>query len=105
MKIKRSGRYFVYIVECADNTYYTGFTPNLERRLELHNNGKGAKYTRDRRPVRLAWTKEYKQFKPAFKLEKLIKKLTRKQKELLVGGMRLGKVLEQAKIYERFKKK
>ena len=79
-KIKRSGRFFAYILECSDKTYYTGYTPDIEKRIELHNAGRGAKYTRDRRPVRLAWYKEYRYFKPAFLKEKDIKKLTREQK-------------------------
>ncbi|MCU0666174.1 MAG: GIY-YIG nuclease family protein [Candidatus Omnitrophica bacterium] len=104
-KFKRSGKFWVYMVECGDGTFYTGYTPNLEKRIELHNKGKGAKYTRDRRPVKLVWNKQYKQFKPAFKLEKTIKEFTRKQKELLVGGMRLDKVLEIRKNHGRAKKK
>jgi len=83
-KFKRLGRFFVYIVECSDGTYYTGYTPNIEKRIKLHNAGRGAKYTRDRRPVKLIWHKEYKQFKNAFMEEKRIKRLTRKQKEKLV---------------------
>lgn len=75
----------MYMVECSDGTYYTGYTPDIERRIELHNNGKGARYTRDRRPVRLAWYKEYKYFKKAFLEEKRIKGLTRKQKEKLIN--------------------
>jgi len=85
-KIKRTGKFFVYIVECSDGTYYTGFTPDIERRLKIHNGGKGAKYTRDRRPVKLVWCREYKYFKKAFLEEKRIKKLTRKQKEEMVNG-------------------
>ena len=50
-KLKRSGRFFVYILRCRDGTFYTGYTPDLARRLELHNAGKGARYTRSRRPV------------------------------------------------------
>jgi putative endonuclease len=88
MKIKRSGKFYVYIVECRDGTYYTGYTNELEKRIKEHNNGKarGAKYTRDRRPVKLIWSKEYKYFKPAFLEEKRIKSLTRIQKEKLVNG-------------------
>jgi putative endonuclease len=85
-KIKRTGKFFVYIVECSDGTYYTGFTPDIERRLKIHNGGKGAKYTRDRRLVKLVWCREYKYFKKAFLEEKRIKKLTRKQKEEMVNG-------------------
>ena len=91
----------MYIVECVDKTFYTGYTPDIENRLKLHNEGKGAKYTRDRRPVELVWSKEYKQFKPALKLERIIKKLTRSQKENLVKGKRLDRVLVEAKIKRR----
>lgn len=91
-KFKRRGRFFVYIVACADGTYYTGFTPCLTRRIRVHNEGKGARYTRDRRPVRLIWHKRYRNFKPAFLEEKRIKTLTRMQKESLVKGVRLGGV-------------
>jgi putative endonuclease len=84
--MKRSGKFYAYIVECADRTYYTGYTPDLVNRLKLHNSGKGAKYTRDRRPVRLVWCKEYKYFKKAFLEEKRIKTFTRKRKEKLVKG-------------------
>ena len=84
-KFKRLGKFWVYIVECSDNTFYTGYTPNIEKRIKLHNKGKGAKYTRDRMPVELVWSKEYKYFKKAFLEEKRIKTLTRKQKEELVN--------------------
>jgi putative endonuclease len=84
-KLKRSGRFFVYILQCRDGTFYTGYTPDLARRLDLHNSGLGAKYTRSRRPVELVWCKEYRYFKRAFRAELKIKKLTRKQKERLVG--------------------
>jgi len=95
-KIKRHDKHYVYIVECKNGTYYTGYTGDLEKRLKMHNSGKGAKYTRDRRPVKLVWSKEYGYFKPAFKLEKRIKTLTRLQKQSLVGGKRLDKVFEEA---------
>ncbi len=87
-KFKRKGRFFVYIAECLDGTYYTGYTPDLEKRILLHNKGKGAKYTRDRLPVKLVWSKEYKYFKKAFLEEKRIKRLTRKQKERLIAQSR-----------------
>ncbi len=91
MKIKRSGRFYTYIVQCADGTYYTGYTPDLARRIELHNNGKGAKYTRARLPVKLVWSKEYRYFKKAFLEEKRIKTLRRRQKEKMVKGYNYGK--------------
>ncbi|PIP20815.1 MAG: hypothetical protein COX40_02725 [Candidatus Omnitrophica bacterium CG23_combo_of_CG06-09_8_20_14_all_40_11] len=81
----RSGKFHVYIMQCQDGTYYTGYTNDLKERIKLHNNGKGAKYTRDRRPVRLIWAKEYRYFRKAFLEEKRIKTLTREQKERLVN--------------------
>ena len=87
-------------MECVDGTYYTGSASDLERRIKEHNDGKrGARYTRDRRPVKLVWSREYQQFKPAFKLETVIKKLTRRQKESLVNGRRLDKVSAEARRY------
>ncbi len=86
-KFVRAGRYFVYIVECRDGTYYTGYTPDIENRLKLHNSGRGAKYTRDRRPVKLVWCKEYRYFKKAFLEEKRIKKLPREKKEKLIKNI------------------
>ncbi len=83
-KFKRTGTFYVYILECRDGTYYTGFTPDLERRVELHNTGKGAKYTRDRRPVKLIWFRVYKYFRKAFLEERRIKRLSRPRKEKLV---------------------
>ena len=96
-RFQRKGRFCVYILECQDGTYYTGYTNDLDGRIKLHNAGKGAKYTRDRKPVEVVWWKEYRQFKSAFKLERVIKALTRKQKEMLVNGRRLDKVLEEAR--------
>lgn len=86
MKIKRESKFYVYILECQDGTFYTGYTNDLEKRIEEHNNSKrGARYTRYKRPVKLVWFKEYKYFKKALLEEKRIKTLTRKQKEKLVN--------------------
>jgi putative endonuclease len=83
-KIERKGIFYVYILECKDASYYTGYTNNIKNRLELHNSGRGAKYTRDRRPLKLVWVKRYSYFKRAFKRELEIKKLSRKKKEELI---------------------
>jgi len=85
-RFKREGKFYVYILKCKSGTYYTGYTNNLENRIKEHNDGKGAKYTRDRRPVKLVWSREYKYFKKAFLEEKRIKKLTREQKKELVDA-------------------
>ena len=67
--------YFVYIVQCADNTFYTGIATELERRIEEHNaSDKGARYTRVRRPVRLVYSEEYPDRSSASKREYEIKK-------------------------------
>jgi len=82
----RTGKFYVYIVRCADDTYYTGYSPKLKRRIELHNSGKGARYTRQHGPVQLVWHKRYRYFKPAFKKEMAIKKLSRARKEELIDA-------------------
>jgi putative endonuclease len=82
--IKREGRFFAYIVQCGDGTYYTGYTQNLEERVSLHNSGKGAKYLRGKSPVKLVYTKEYRYYKNALSAERRIKELTREQKSKLV---------------------
>ena len=84
----KQGEFFVYILQCQDGTFYTGHTNDLAKRLKLHNKGKGARYTRGRRPVELVWHKEYKYFKRAFLEESRIKKLTRKQKKKLIDEYR-----------------
>jgi len=77
--------YFVYLLECADKTYYCGYTNDLEKRVKSHNEGKiGAKYTKNRRPVILKYHQTFNTLSEALKREHAIKKLTRKQKENLV---------------------
>jgi putative endonuclease len=88
MRFKRVGCFSVYILKCSDGTYYTGYTPDITRRVNLHNKGKGAKYTRTRRPVRLVWHKEFRYFKPAFQAEREVKKLDRKHKKELIAEYR-----------------
>jgi putative endonuclease len=73
--------YYVYLLKCADNTYYCGITTNLVRRIKEHNTSHlGAKYTKGRRPVVLAYSKKYKTRSEAQKEEARIKKLTREEK-------------------------
>lgn len=71
-------------MRCRNGTLYTGYTNDLKKRLKLHNEGKGAKYLRGKAPIKLVWCKEYKYYKWAVRLEFAIKKLTKKDKELLV---------------------
>lgn len=75
---------YTYIVECGDGTLYTGWTNHLEERLKSHNEGKGAKYTRSRLPVRLVYYEVFSNKQEAMKREYAIKQLTRKDKLLLI---------------------
>ena len=77
--------WFVYIVECSDGTLYTGITTNVERRLKEHNNGKGAKYTKVRRPVILRKVFEAMDRSEASKEEYRIKQLSRIEKLKLIA--------------------
>jgi putative endonuclease len=74
----------VYLIRCKDNTLYTGITINLEARIQAHNRGKGAKYTRGRGPVNLVWLEKNLTQRDALKREREIKKLTRTQKNKLI---------------------
>ena len=85
-KFVRVGNFHVYIVRCSDGSYYTGYSPDLKRRIALHNAGRGAKYTRARRPVKLVWSRKFRYFKTAFKAEIAVKKLNRAQKAKLIKG-------------------
>ena len=76
---------YTYILKCADNTLYTGWTTDLKKRLTTHNNGKGAKYTRTRLPVSLIYYESFTTKKEAMRREVAIKKLSRPQKERLIA--------------------
>ena len=75
---------YTYIVECSDGSFYTGWTNDLERRMKAHNEGRGAKYTKSRRPVKLAYFETFQTKEEAMSRECQIKKMTRKEKEALV---------------------
>lgn len=77
---------FTYILRCADGTYYTGWTNNLEKRLAAHNAGTASKYTRPRRPVELVYHECFETKEEAMGREWRIKQLTRTQKEALING-------------------
>jgi putative endonuclease len=77
---------YVYILECADGTLYTGWTTDVEKRLQAHNAGEGAKYTRSRRPVLLRYAEICADKSTALRREAEIKRLTRAQKLLLIAG-------------------
>lgn len=78
---------YVYMVCCADGSLYTGWTNDLEKRVRMHNAGKGAKYTKSRLPVKLVYHEIYEDRIQAMKREAAIKKLTRRDKLKLIEKM------------------
>lgn len=83
---------FVYIVRCKDNSLYTGWTTDLERRIQEHNDGIGAKYTRGRGPMNLEYFEEFESKEEAAKREYEIKQLTKKQKEKIISDIEIAKL-------------
>ena len=77
---------YTYMLKCSDGTLYTGWTNDLEKRVEAHNSGKGAKYTKARRPVELAY---YEEFETKEQREYAIKQLGRKEKQELIAGKKV----------------
>ena len=80
---------YTYMLKCSDGTLYTGWTNDLEKRVEAHNSGKGAKYTKARRPVELAYYEEFETKELAMKREYAIKQLGRKEKQKLIAGKKV----------------
>ena len=83
------GKYFTYLLRCADDTIYAGYTIDLKRRVAAHNKGIGAKYTRSRRPVTLAYYEDFLTKGEALKQEAALKKLSRAQKLKLIEDFQL----------------
>lgn len=77
---------YTYIIQCSDGTLYTGWTNDIKRRMEEHNSGNGAKYTRPRLPVELVYYETFPSKQEAMKREYAIKQMTRKKKEELIRG-------------------
>lgn len=76
---------YVYILRCKDGSYYTGYTNDLEKRIEMHNEGKASKYTAPRIPVRFVFTEKCKDKSDALKKEHFIKTLDRNDKDKLIN--------------------
>jgi len=78
--------YFVYLLECRDKSYYCGFTHNLGQRLLAHNKGRGGRYTRSHRPVKLVYFEEKRTMKAAMRREREIKTFRRSRKTMMAKG-------------------
>ncbi len=79
---------YVYILECADKTLYTGWTVNLDNRIKVHNNGKASKYTRARLPVKLVYSEVYEEKVSAQRREWQIKQMSRQEKLKLIESQK-----------------
>lgn len=81
-------KHYFYVLRCKDDSFYGGYTNNLERRIKLHNDGKGAKYTRGRGPVELIYEQQFASKSEALKAEYKFKSWSRPKKELFLkdGG-------------------
>ena len=77
--------FYVYILRCADDSLYCGYTTDVEKRFEKHKSGKGAKYTRSHLPLEIVYIEEFENKSDALKREHEIKSMTRLQKEKLVS--------------------
>ncbi|MGD6851613.1 MAG: GIY-YIG nuclease family protein [Candidatus Bathyarchaeia archaeon] len=82
--------FYVYILQCVDGTYYTGYTKDLDERTKQHENGKGAKYTKSHRPQRVAYVELFGTRSAAMKRERQIKKLSHQQKMALIVSQSKG---------------
>ena len=89
---------YTYILRCSDGTYYTGWTNDLEKRIQNHNEGKGAKYTKARRPVTLVYYEKFEQKEAAMRREWEIKQLTRQEKEQMCIRDRLRDILDDTNV-------
>jgi putative endonuclease len=83
--VPASDAHYVYVLECADGSLYTGYTTDVERRVREHDAGTGAKYTRGRTPVELVHSESFDSQSAAMSREYEIKQLSRAEKERLVG--------------------
>jgi putative endonuclease len=91
----------MYILECADGSYYTGSTWNLKKRLWEHQNGYGANHTKKHLPVKLVYCEEYDRVENAFRREKQIQGWSRRKKQALIEGNK-EKLIEYSKNYTQY---
>jgi putative endonuclease len=96
--------FYVYILECCDKTFYTGYTINIEKRIYEHNNtGAGARYTRGRRPVTIVYVEGCSTQSDAMKREAQIKKLPRAKKMLLIKNGFVSTISNISKVTDALK--
>jgi putative endonuclease len=94
---------YMYILKCSNGSYYTGSTKNLKKRLEEHNRGEGAKFTKAHLPLELLYYEEFRRIDEAFYRGKQIQGWSRKKKEALING-EMGNLSELSKNYTQYGK-
>ena len=92
---------YTYILECADGTLYCGWTNHLKERVAAHNAGKGAKYTKNRRPVVLKYYETFSTKQEAMRREWAVKQLSRKEKLALIGQFQKQQMPETQAVAQR----
>ena len=92
----KTANHLFYVLECKDGSYYAGYTNDLEKRIRAHNEGRGAKYTRARKPVRCIYHESFETKREAMQAEYQFKQLTRNAKERYIGkGQDLDEVTKE----------
>jgi putative endonuclease len=91
-------KHLFYVLECHDGSFYAGYTNDLKKRIKLHNDGKGAKYTRGRGPVKLRYFQTFSEKGDALKAEYQFKQWSRKKKELFLLERMGGCIVEAEKL-------
>ena len=102
--VKKAQENYTYILQCADGSFYTGWTNNLQRRLKAHNEGKASKYTRSRRPVKILYYESFETKQEAMRREFAIKQLSRREKERLIDCFTEAEQIEKIEIGKAKKK-
>jgi len=95
----------LYVAECADGSYYTGITKDVEKRIETHNAGKGSKYTAVHRPIKLIFQETQANYSVALRREYQVKSLSKKRKILFAQGEKLRRPAKKAKMSFQRKQK
>ena len=85
-KLTRESGYYVYIIYCKDGSYYTGHAKDVEKRFDMHKNGRGARYTRMHEPEKLVYVEPFESRSEAMRRERKIKKLSHNKKQQLINN-------------------
>jgi predicted GIY-YIG superfamily endonuclease len=106
LKRRSKAEWSLYVAECADGSYYTGIAKDVEKRIDHHNRGKGAKYTATHGPVTLVFQEPQGDYSTALRREYQVKSLSKERKKRFVAGEKLAKPKRKAKMtFQRPKKK